>query len=1082
MQPTWVNQYPTPSEAAKNSLKPTQKRSAPQQQFPPQVAGVRPPVYNGQQNGFPPGIPVQLPPPIDSRIPLVYLPTQPMNPFNQTQPLPFPSHGQPQPFLAPPPPPPFHPIYNPLPFDPSLSLPSSSPHPSSISTPLSYETSNHPFSRMDPSPVSTPPPPPHPPGSHSTQLTIAMSQKHASEVLALHSKEKARSKSATTESAVDDKTLLSRFAPTYTPLWLKQVNACYPSLVIPLSASPDSSNFQYSLIAEIYPPKLLKQLLALEQSTTSRIKTQLSSTLPKLSQSLLTSPEPKSLSLHPLSPATYAAHFLPLHLLEYSARSLELHKSSLYNVPLKPYTATSLSSSSNLNLYALPTPFIRESWPPIAMGDTCFIRPLVDNDKWWKGVEVEARVWAIDRIRGEVILNVEKKAIECLTANGTEASKLEEEGNGVVGEEEERGFVSVNLIWKIQDRLFEDWKKATEIIDLHLNQSLTSSAPNSQLASRPLSTAASSTSNNSTTTKTPRKRFPVESWLFPTQEDLAKEETGDTDTVSLQGRRWVDPKLNEEQRNAVQSILWARHRAPFLVSGPPGTGKTSTIVEAVFQILKEHPRAHVLVCGASNPSTDTLALRLRSLMPSQLLRLNHPNRPFNEVRRELLPFCHVDGEVFGTPDVQTLLSKRVICTTVLDCSILLESRLTNSNLSTLERHLSERLHPEMRRTTLETPHFDYLLIDEAAQATESDLLPALAVVATDTSVCSPAHITICGDSQQLSPHIVSPLARDHDLDVSLLERLLRLPLYADHPYARRSRRRNPEVKWEIETTPFVDLVRNYRSVEEILWLPSTLFYHETLLPFASSTIQQTPLRSWSGLPNPSFPLLFHHSAGEDFEVEEGSSFYNPSEINLVVQYIQDLVKDGEERGHGKVRAKEISVISPFREQVWRIRLRLRKLGLGDVDVGNVEALQGAENRIVILSPVRSINVRWIEHDRLTNRGLIREPKRFNVAMTRAKELLIVTGNAQTLTLDSYWRAFYQLCVRNKCYVGPPVTSDGDEDLVASAQAVSRMEMEYRARKDETNETSRGEGGDENGRKELEVTVGRMVSMLDEGED
>jgi len=65
-------------------------------------------------------------------------------------------------------------------------------------------------------------------------------------------------------------------------------------------------------------------------------------------------------------------------------------------------------------------------------------------------------------------------------------------------------------------------------------------------------------------------------------------------------------------------------------------------------------------------------------------------------------------------------------------------------------------------------------------------------------------------------------------------------------------------------------------------------------------------------------------------VEEGSSFYNPSEINLVVQYIQDLVKDGEERGHGKVRAKEISVISPFREQVWRIRLRLRKLGLGDV--------------------------------------------------------------------------------------------------------------------------------------------------------
>ena len=106
-------------------------------------------------------------------------------------------------------------------------------------------------------------------------------------------------------------------------------------------------------------------------------------------------------------------------------------------------------------------------------------------------------------------------------------------------------------------------------------------------------------------------------------------------------------------------------------------------------------------------------------------------------------------------------------------------------------------------------------------------------------------------------------------------------------------------------------------------------------------------------------------------------------------------------------------------------------------------------------------------------------------MTRAKELLIVFGNAQTLTLDSYWRAFYQLCLRNECYVGPPVAADGDEDFVASAQAVSRMEMEYRARKAETNGSSLAkEGKDETGKagKELEVTVGRMVSMLDEGED
>jgi helicase MOV-10 len=99
---------------------------------------------------------------------------------------------------------------------------------------------------------------------------------------------------------------------------------------------------------------------------------------------------------------------------------------------------------------------------------------------------------------------------------------------------------------------------------------------------------------------------------------------------------------------------------------------------------------------------------------------------------------------------------------------------------------------------------------------------------------------------------------------------------------------------------------------------------------------------------------------------------------------------------------------------------------------------------------------------------------FNVAMTRAKELLIVVGNAQTLTVDPYWRAFYHLCLRNDCYVGPEVVfQQKDEDLSSTAQAVSKMEMEYRAKK------NRHEG--DNAR-EIDITVGRMVTLLDEGED
>ncbi|GAA5898780.1 DEAD/DEAH box helicase family protein [Sporobolomyces salmoneus] len=924
--------------------------------------------------------------------------------------------------------------------------------------------------------VSAPPPPPnHPPNSHSTFLTLAMSSKEA----AMRNVNPMTVLPPPTddESTTDPSATLSRFAPIYNPLWLRQANTSIPTLVFPLPPSNEEETYT-ALIDDIYPPRLLTTFKQLEETGTERIKAQLSRNA-KLSQSLTNDYASKKgkdssqarLDLPLLSPSTYAAHWIPLQALEYSARQYELYESTLYNVLLRPYSSSSSTfspddSSSTIHLYSLPTPFIRESWPPVQMGDTCFLRPLIPEIQGWKGVEVEARVYAIERVKGEVVLSVDGQAKGWLKKN--EEGGVGGEMEGEEGAEGERG-IKVNVIWKIQDRMFEDWKTATEIVDMHLNNDNNDSD----------TTTKTSSGSNGRRVKTPRKRSNIESWLFPIHEDLSQGENDDDDDEedlpNLTGRRWVDAHLNEEQKNAVRSILWAKHRAPLLISGPPGTGKTKTLVESVFQILKEYPNAHVLVCGASNPSTDTLALRLRSLMPSQLLRLNHPSRPFNEVRGELLPFCHVEGEAFGIPDVATLLSKRVICTTVLDCSILLSSRLTNSNLASLETHLSSRLVPD-QPPALVPPHFNYLLIDEAGQAVESDLLPALAVVLTESfNTTSPAHVTICGDSNQLSPHIVSSVARDHDFDVSLLERLLRLPLYDDHPFSRKNRRKYPDLEWDLRTTPFVDLVRNYRSVEEILWLPSTLFYHETLLPFASETIQRTPLRNWSLLPHSTFPMVFAHTSGEDFEVEEGSSFFNPSEINLVVKLIQDLVRDGEERGHGKVSPKDVSVISPFREQVWRIRLALRKVNLGAVDVGNVEALQGAENRVVIISPVRSLNKRWIEHDRQTNRGLIFEPKRFNVAMTRAKELLIVVGNAQTLTVDPYWRAFYQLCVRNDCFVGPAVTfPQEDQDLSSTAQAVSKMEMEYRAKKER-------DGGEDEER-EIDVTVGRMVTLLDEGED
>lgn len=156
-----------------------------------------------------------------------------------------------------------------------------------------------------------------------------------------------------------------------------------------------------------------------------------------------------------------------------------------------------------------------------------------------------------------------------------------------------------------------------------------------------------------------------------------------------------------------------------------------------------------------------------------------------------------------------------------------------------------------------------------------------------------------------------------------------------------------------------------------LTLFSLQFYHETLLPYAAKSVQHTcvpsllrplqllsalfnsrsscrPLRSWSQLPNPGFPILFNHVGGLDLEIDEGASFFNDAEVAQVRAHILALVRPPVDQAqHGTVAPKEISVISPFREQVWRIRLALRAVGLGEVDVGNVEALQGAEKYVLL---------------------------------------------------------------------------------------------------------------------------------------
>jgi hypothetical protein len=166
-------------------------------------------------------------------------------------------------------------------------------------------------------------------------------------------------------------------------------------------------------------------------------------------------------------------------------------------------------------------------------------------------------------------------------------------------------------------------------------------------------------------------------------------------------------------------------------------------------------------------------------------------------------------------------------------SILREAKITNFHLSRLESDMNKLLRPhdEESTTTLQ-PHFGFLLVDESAQAMESEIVIPISVVVTSSGQAS--HLTLAGDQHQLGPNVISAECRAAGLDASFLDRLSERDVYKHHPASSRNRTKSNGIGWDL-STPFVNLLRNYRSATPILMIPSTLvrwFLHFYTLLFA----------------------------------------------------------------------------------------------------------------------------------------------------------------------------------------------------------------------------------------------------------
>jgi len=432
------------------------------------------------------------------------------------------------------------------------------------------------------------------------------------------------------------------------------------------------------------------------------------------------------------------------------------------------------------------------------------------------------------------------------------------------------------------------------------------------------------------------------------------------------------PWLNPTQERAVNEVLWAKDVA--VVHGPPGTGKTTTLVEAINETLMKE--SQVLVCAQSNMALDWISEQLvdRGI---NVLRIGNPTR----VNDKMLGFTY-ERRFESHPDYPQLWAIRKAIRELRSHrkrgderfhqkfehlkarATELEIRI-NSNLFDEARVVASTLVGSANRV-LEGMKFGTLFIDEAAQALEAACwIPMRRVT----------RVVLAGDHCQLPPMVKSIAALKAGLGKSLMERIV------EH---------KPDV---------VTLLKiQYRMNEKIMKFSSDWFYH--------GEVESAPQTRNRGILDLDEPIEWRDSKVDDEEGDSGESFVgesfgriNKAEAQLTLDTLEDYFKK-----IGKQRILDehidVGVISPYRAQVQYLRRLIRKRVSfkpyrHSISVNTVDGFQGQERDIILISLVRSNDQGQI--------GFLNDLRRMNVAITRARMKLIILGDKATLCRHPFYR-------------------------------------------------------------------------------